>query len=287
MRVIVERSWAIFRKLFSKSSSQIWNISKTLRVYSFEMHCRVPIFWPRQYAGTRLIRAEISNMLEYPFRAFPYAWRPKSQQNTHKRMVSRVHAPVMNTALLCVWPQSYSARWLPSPRYKPRRRSTFAVFVILPVQRKMKKKNSLKAVPCLLDRGSNFLATAEVNQKTHTHAHARTHTCTRTHTYAHTCTHTYPHADAHKHTQQQHQQQRKQSSRGHSPHTNRRGKDDQYSTVLCTTDMGVLSAGQWGGAAVRTSTGRVLSAGQWGGLQTGSFSIFSRSCTCIVSSLTL
>ena len=40
MRVIVERSWAIFRKLFSKSSSQIWNISKTLRVYSFEMHCR-------------------------------------------------------------------------------------------------------------------------------------------------------------------------------------------------------------------------------------------------------
>ena len=39
MRVIVERSWAIFRKLFSKRSSQIWNISKTLRVYSFEMDC--------------------------------------------------------------------------------------------------------------------------------------------------------------------------------------------------------------------------------------------------------
>ena len=67
MRVIVERSWAIFRKLFSKSSSQIWNISKTLRVYSFE------ILWSVDYLyfDTIHISRHISTFLLDQFSVSP------------------------------------------------------------------------------------------------------------------------------------------------------------------------------------------------------------------------
>ena len=58
-----------------------------------------PVKVTGMYADTCLIRAENSNMLEVPFRRVSVRIAPKASKNTHKRVVSRVHAPVVNTAL--------------------------------------------------------------------------------------------------------------------------------------------------------------------------------------------
>ena len=59
-----------------------------------------PVKVTGMYADTRLIRAENSNMLEVPFRRVSVRMAPqKPAKNTHKRVISRVHAPVVNTAL--------------------------------------------------------------------------------------------------------------------------------------------------------------------------------------------